>query len=145
MTGEVSLSEGSGPFQELVGLKYPRIEKGYSQCVLEVSEKLLNLNGSVHGGAIYTLADAGMGAALYSTLDKAQRGTTIEVKITYFKPVTSGTLTCDTRVVHKSRTFASLESEIMNDGRLAAKATGTYHISKAKHQFEPGGFGENGS
>jgi len=144
MRGEVSLSEGSGPFQELVGLKYPRIEKGYSQCVLAVSERLLNLvlavserllnlNRSVHGGAIYTLADAGMGAALYSTFDKAQLGTTIEVQIAYFKPVTSGTLTCDTRVVHKTRTFASLESEITNDGRLVAKATGTYHISKAKH------------
>jgi len=130
MTREVSLSEGSGPFQELIGLRYPRIEKGYSQCVLEVSEKLLNFNRSVHGGAMYTLADAGMGGALYSTLDKAELGTTIEVQIAYFKPVTSGTLTCDTRVVHKTRTFASLESEIMNDGRLVAKATGTWHISK---------------
>jgi uncharacterized protein (TIGR00369 family) len=132
MTEKLPPSEGSGPFQELIGLKYSKIEKGHSQCVLEVSQKLLNFNKRMHGGAIYAMADAAMGGALYSSLNEDEVGTTIEVKITYFKAVTSGSLTADAKVIHKSRKLASLEAELRNDGHLVAKALATWYISKAK-------------
>ncbi|MBW2142730.1 MAG: PaaI family thioesterase [Deltaproteobacteria bacterium] len=51
---------------------------------------------------------------------------TVEIKISYFVPVTSGTLTCDTRVVHKGKKIATLESEIRQDETLVAKAIGTF-------------------
>lgn len=124
-------SEGFNPFGELIGLNFSRCEKGYSQCVLEV-KKLPNPHRVLHGGVIYSMADTGMGGALYSYLDDDELCATIEIKIVYFTAVTSGTLICDTQLVHRSKKIATLESDIKNDGRLIAKAMGTFFISKVK-------------
>jgi acyl-CoA thioesterase len=66
-------AKGFSPFRELVGVTVTKVENGYSHCVLEVDKKLLNPAGIVHGGAIYTLADSGMGAALFSSFARAAR------------------------------------------------------------------------
>ena len=124
--------EGFNPFGDLIGLTFTRVEKGCSQCVLEVDRKLLNPFRILHGGATYTMADTGMGAALLSCIDADQQCSTIEIKIVYFKSVISGTLTCDTKVIHKSKRIATMESEIKHEGRLVAKALGTWSIYQEK-------------
>ncbi len=125
-------SEQFNPFGELIGLNFSECENGYSRCALEVAEKLLNPHKVLHGGVVYSLADTGMGAALYSDLDDDELCATVEIKIVYFVAVTSGTLTCETKVIHRSKRIAALESEIKNDGRLTAKAMGTFSVSKVK-------------
>jgi acyl-CoA thioesterase len=65
-------------------------------------------------------------------MDEDELCATIETKIVYFKAVTSGTLVCDTKVVHRSKRIAAMESEISNDGNLVAKALGTFSVFKAK-------------
>jgi len=125
-------SQGFNPFGELIGLNFIKWERGYSQCILEVNEKLLNPHKVLHGGVIYSMADTGMGGALYPCLDDDELCATIEIKIVYFKAVTSGTLTCDTRIVHRSKKIAALESEIKNDGHFIAKAVGTFSIFRVK-------------
>ncbi|MEN3017358.1 MAG: PaaI family thioesterase [Candidatus Methanosuratincola petrocarbonis] len=125
-------SEGFNPFGELIGLNFSKCEKGYSYCILEINEKLLNPHKVLHGGVTYSMADTGMGAALYSDLDEDELCATIEIKIVYFKAVTSGILTCETKVIHKSKKFAIMESEIKNNGYPIAKAIGTFSIFKVK-------------
>ena len=124
--------EGFNPFGDLIGLAFTKAEEGCSQCVLEVDRKLLNPFRILHGGATYTMADTGMGAALLSCIDADQQCSTIEIKIVYFKSVISGTLTCDTKVIHKTKRIATLESEIKHEGRLVAKALGTWSIYQEK-------------
>jgi len=119
-------------FGKHTGLTYTRWEKGYSQCVLEVNDVLLNPYGTVHGGAIFTMADSGMGFALVPCLDEGERCASIEISIAYLKAVTSGTLTCDTTVIQRSSRSAILESEIKSGSRLVAKALGTWIIYKKK-------------
>ncbi len=125
-------SKGFNPFGELIGLNFTNLESGYTQCVLNVNEKLLNPHKVLHGGVIYSMADTGMGGALYSLLDESELCATIEIKIVYFKAVKSGNLTCETRVIHKSKKIAVMESEIINNKQLVAKAYGTYSIFKIK-------------
>ena len=120
------------PFSVVIGLGFRRLEKGYSQGILEVTDRLLNFNGHLHGGVIYSMADTGMGGALFSCLEKDERCTTIEIKIVYLHAVTSGTLTCETKLTHRSKRIAVLESEIQNEGRLIAKAIGTFYVFKAR-------------
>lgn len=133
MPNEVDLeSEGFHPFGELIGLIVSKLEKGYSECVLEVKEKLLNPHKVVHGGVISTMAGTGMGGALYPYLDEDELCAAIEIKTVYFIAVASGVLTCRTKLIHKGKRIATLESEIEHDGRLVAKAIGTYSIFKAK-------------
>lgn len=125
-------AKGFSPFRELVGVNFTKVENGYSHCVLEVDKKLLNPAGIVHGGAIYTLADSGMGAALYSFLDEDELFLTVEASIFYLKAVSSGTLICESKVVHKGRRTAVMEAEIRNEGQLVAKAMGTFSIYRGK-------------
>ena len=129
--------EGFDPFGGLIGLKFTKYGDGSSQCVLEVEKKHLNPHGTLHGGVAYSMADTGMGAALYSCMDQDELCATIETKIVYFRAVTSGTLVCDTKVVHRSKRIAAMESEISNDGNLVAKALGTFSVFRAKAAGTP--------
>jgi len=124
--------EGLDRFGKHAGLTYTRWEKGYSRCVLKVNDSLLNPYGTVHGGALFTMADSGMGFALVPTLEEGERCASIEVSIVYLKPATSGTLTCDTTVIQRTSKSAILESEIKNEGLLIAKALGTWIIYKKR-------------
>ena len=125
-------SPGFNPFGELIGLSFSQLENGHSRCALQVTDRLLNPNRVLHGGVIYSLADTGMGGALYTDLDEDESCATVEISIVYFAAVTSGALTCDTKLVHRSKRIAVLQSEVENDGRLVAKALGTYSVFKAK-------------
>ncbi len=79
--------KGFHPFGDLIGLKFSKLEKGYSQCTLEVVDKLLNPHKVVHGGVLYSTADTGMGAAAYTDLGKNELCVTVEIKINYFKAI----------------------------------------------------------
>jgi len=70
------------------------------------------------------------GYARIWVLEKGELCATVEIKITYFKPVRAGNLICDTRVIHKGKTIGILESEIKNNGTLVSKAYGTFSIFK---------------
>ena len=120
------------PFGDLIGLKFTKLEKGYSQCSLDVVENLLNPHKVVHGGVLYSMADTGMGAASYTNLGKNELCATIEIKINYFKAVKAGTLICNTKVIHQGKKIVTMDSEIMNDGQIVAKAMGTYSVFKIK-------------
>jgi len=124
--------EGFDPFGDLIGLTFTRCEDGFSRCLIEVSEKLLNPHKTLHGGVAYSMADTGMGAALYTRMDEGELCATIEIKIVYFKAVTTGKLTCDTKLIHRSKKIAALESEIKLGEQLVAKALGTFSIFEDK-------------
>lgn len=116
------------PFGDLLGLSFEKCEKGISRCFLVVNEDLLNPHEVTHGGVLFTLADTGMGGALYTELGEGESCSTIEIRISYFRAVASGLLTCESKIVNRGKSIATLESEIKNEGRLVAKATGTFFI-----------------
>jgi len=119
------------PFADLVGLEFLSVKDGTSHCMLTIEEKHLNPNKVAHGAVAYTLADTGMGAALYSALEKGtiKSMATVEIKINYFKPAISGELHCKTKVIHCGRKLANLESEIWEADKLIARANGTFFIN----------------
>ena len=81
---------GFHPFGDLIGLQFVKCEGGQSQCVLKVDQRLLNPHKVVHGGVLYSMADTGMGGAVYTVMEKDELCATIEIKITYFKAVKVG-------------------------------------------------------
>jgi len=113
---------------DLVGLEFTAIEEGYSRGTVDVREELLNPHGVLHGAVAYTMADTGMGAALYPDLGGDEACATIEVKISYLEPITEGTVTCESRVVRRGGSVAHLESDVRNGGESVARATGSFSI-----------------
>ena len=128
MAREIVRRKGFNPFADLIGLEVGEAGEGSARFVLPAAAHIMNPHRVVHGAAIYAMADNGMGAALYTTLAEHESCSTIEIKINYMRPVSAGTLVCDTTVVHRGRTTAVLESVITNGGELVARAQGTFSI-----------------
>lgn len=120
--------KGFNPFGELPGLHFVQIEGGKSVCRLDVAPQLFNPVGVVHGGVMYALADTGMGGALVSDLQKDQFCSTIEIKISYLRTVTGGTLTCNESIMHRGKRIAFMSAEVHCGDLLVAQATGTFAI-----------------
>jgi acyl-CoA thioesterase len=119
-------------FAELIAMKVDEQRTGFSSLSLVVTDDHLNPHKVVHGAVIYALADTGMGAALYPTLEDGQICATIEIKINYFKPVTAGQLTCVTELLNRGKTIANLESKVYLAGKLIAAANGNYAVFKPR-------------
>ena len=84
------------PFADLIGLRFEALSAGHSQCALDIGERHRNPNGVAHGAVLYAMADTGMGAALFATLQPGERCATIQITMNYFKPVAAGPVTCTT-------------------------------------------------
>jgi acyl-CoA thioesterase len=125
---------GSGPgaLARLLGIRPVSMGDGRARFELTVREDHLNPNGVVHGGIVYSLADTAMGAALFSALDPGQSCTTLEIKINYLAPVTSGELAAEASVIGRTKRTGVLEARVHGDGgALVAVATGTFYIQQA--------------
>jgi acyl-CoA thioesterase len=120
------------PFVEHVGLRIEEHGADHSVCKLDVENYHLNSTGVVHGGVLFTLADTGMGAALYPTLAIDEICATIEIKINYFKPVHSGLMICTSQIVNRGNSIANIESCVTSGEVLVAKANGSFSIFKRK-------------
>lgn len=120
------------PFARLAGIKITRCDKGYSQCVIEISDQTLNLHRTAHGGAISTLVDCGMYYALHPLINEDEAVRTVQLQVNYFAMASSGVLVCESKIVNKGKRIATLESQVTNEGTLVAKATGIIYVSKVK-------------
>lgn len=116
------------PFAEHLGLTIVRREAGLSTCTLDVRPEHLNPHGVVHGAVLFALADTGMGAALYPTLQADESCATIEIKINFLKAVRTGRIDCSTTMLGRGRRVANLESRLLVDGELVASANGNFAI-----------------
>ena len=128
-------SSGFNPFGALIGLNFESCAEGASRCTIELREDLVNPHGVLHGGVIYSMADTGMGGALYSLLAAEEGCATRRITIKYSRPVETGTVICDTKVLHRRGQLAELDSVIRADSRIVARARGVYAIFKIQSEM----------
>jgi len=91
-------------------------------------EHAYNAIGSVHGGYAATLLDSACGVAVHSKLTAAQAYTTLDLNISYLRPLTldSGLVRAEGRVRSIGRRAAFAEATLTDSqGRLCATATST--------------------
>lgn len=119
-------------FGRHVGIRWESAEKGRARCYVDVADIHMNPNGIVHGGVTYSLVDQAMGAALYSTLQPGEAGTTLEIKINYLRAVKEGRLSCEAWLVQREGDIAVLESEVVAGDALVCKGLGTYMVLTPK-------------
>lgn len=116
------------PFADLIGLRILQVQDNQSICSLTVKDELFNPHDVIHGGVLYSMADTGMGSALYPALQAGEICATIDIKINYFKPVLKGEILCKSTVVNRGKSIANVEAEISVDDRLVDKANGNFAI-----------------
>lgn len=119
---------GDVGFAKLIGLDLTDVEAGYSRGELTVTDQLKNPHDVLHGAVAYAMADTGMGAALTPDLEAEEATATIEIKISYLRPVFEGQLVCETEMVNRGGSVAFLESDVHQAGESVARATGSFAI-----------------
>ena len=92
----------------------------------EATERHANPMGTLHGGVFCDVADAAMGMAYASRLDEGETFTTLELKMSFIRPVWTGKLRAEGRVLDGGRTIGLVECHIRDARkRLVAHATST--------------------
>jgi 1,4-dihydroxy-2-naphthoyl-CoA hydrolase len=98
----------------LLGLNVTKVGSGSIELELEVEEKHLAINGSLHAGTVVTLADTAAGNGCMANLpDHAIGFTTIELKCNLINTARSGKIVCFSKCLHAGRTTQIWESKIM--------------------------------
>lgn len=116
------------PFMELCGIELLKDENGTFYVQTEVTEKLHNPYGIVHGGLFFTMADiiTGVTARLCG-----KPAVTLDSNFHFLSNVSSGTLTARAEVVRTGNTVAVIRADIKdNSGTLLAEGTFTYYFLK---------------
>jgi acyl-CoA thioesterase len=122
-------SRGEIRFWTTLGMKLTDAGCGWSKVRLPFSPALANGAGVMHGGAVFTAADAAVGVAAMGLLDADENVATIEMKVNFIKPVTEGEIVAQARILHKGRNTAIGEAVVRDaDGRLVAQALATYAV-----------------
>jgi len=116
------------PMGETLGFTLVEIDRGRAVFEGTPDRTVYNPLDSVHGGYAATLLDSACGIAVHSQLDAGRGHTTLELKVSYLRPLTenSGTVRAAGRVISMGRRVAFAEATLHDgEGRLCATATST--------------------
>jgi uncharacterized protein (TIGR00369 family) len=81
----------------------------------------------MHGGVMADIADAAMGIAISTTISPEEDFTTMEMKISFFRPHIKGPLRAEGVVAKRGRRVAFAEAVLRNQNKeIVAKANGTW-------------------
>ncbi|NTF35042.1 PaaI family thioesterase [Rhizobium skierniewicense] len=119
---------GRPPIGDTLDFELVEVGDGWAAFVGRPGLRAYNPIGTVHGGYAATLLDSACGCAAHSKLTADQVYTTVELKVSYIRPVTTdaGPLRAEGHVVSMGRRIAFTEATLKDEtGRLYATATST--------------------
>lgn len=115
------------PFARLLGIKLDAIEAGEATLSLHIREDFKQNAGVVHGGVIASLIDSATAFAILPLLQPDERTTTVDLTISYLRPLVAGVVVARAKVLRAGRRVIATSAELFdNDGKLAATALSTY-------------------
>jgi uncharacterized protein (TIGR00369 family) len=117
----------SVPYAKLLGFELDEVSPGAATLGLKIRKDLMQNNGVVHGGAIASLIDTATAFAIIPLLTPEEKVTTVDLTISYLRPITKGRVTAVAKVVRAGRRLFVVSAEVKDaDGTLAATALSTY-------------------
>jgi uncharacterized protein (TIGR00369 family) len=115
------------PFAKLLGIKLDAIEPGDATLSLQIRDDFKQNVGVVHGGVIASLIDTATAFAILPLLNADERTTTVDLTISYLRPLTAGSMVARAKVLRAGKRLIVVSAELFDDGRtLAATALSTY-------------------
>jgi len=117
----------SDSFPNMVGIKLIEVAEGKAIVEMEVTDEHLNLLGTTHGGAIFTLADTALGLASNS---RGRQSVALNVQINFIKGTKTGDILTASAVEEQLTRKTGVYSVRITDrsGALVAVATGTCYV-----------------
>jgi acyl-CoA thioesterase len=119
---------GRDQFAKHGGIELVEVSKGYAKAVMAIRQMHLNGVGTVHGGAIFTLADFVFAAASNS---HGTIAVAISVSISYVKAAINGILTAEAKEESINPKLATYRVRVTDEtGDLVASFQGMVYRKK---------------
>jgi uncharacterized protein (TIGR00369 family) len=119
------------PLARLIGFRMAVVEPQRIVMELDPDESLENTIGLLHGATAAALLDTAMGCAISTMLPAGQASVTLDLKLTYLRPlsVRSGTIQAEGKVIKFGRQTSYTEGFVRDGaGHLAVHATATFSM-----------------
>ena len=119
------------PLAKLIGFRMATVDPGRIVMELDPDESLENTIGLLHGATAAALIDTAMGCAISTMLPAGQGSVTLDLKLTYLRPlsVKSGTIQAEGKVIKLGRQASYAEGFVRDGaGNLAVHATATFSM-----------------
>ena len=119
------------PLARLIGFRMALVEPQRIVMELDPDESLENTIGLLHGATAAALLDTAMGCAISTMLPAGQASVTLDLKLTYLRPlsVRSGTIQAEGKVIKLGRQTSYTEGFVRDGaGHLAVHATATFSM-----------------
>jgi uncharacterized protein (TIGR00369 family) len=115
----------NNPFLRFLGIELLDAGEGWVKMKMPFRAEFLQPY-TIHGGAIYSLADTAATHSLMTMTYPQELATTVEQRINFLKAVRGEDIYCEARVVHLGKTLAYTEATLTTaDGTLVAKSAAT--------------------
>ena len=118
----------TGLFTHL-GIEFVEVTPDRVLARLTVTEKLMTVGGTVHGGTLMAFADSVGAAGTVANLAEGQRTATLESKTNFIAGCRSGTVQAEAKPIHKGKRTHVWETRITDEsGKLLSVTTQTQMI-----------------
>lgn len=115
-------------FYNVNGLSLDSLSENGARGSMTVTPRLTNPLGTIHGGALATLADT-VAASAATTL--GAEIVTLSSTMNYLRAVSLGKIFCEARIIKSGKTVVVCDVEISDsDNRLIATGTFTFYKTK---------------
>jgi uncharacterized protein (TIGR00369 family) len=123
------------PYADTMGMELVEVDEGRVVFVGRPSARYLNPVGTIQGGWAGTILDGAMAHAVHTSLKAGEAYTTLEMKISFVRPVlpSTGAVRCEGNLIHRGRRTATSEGRLFDEhGKLLAHGSETCIILPAE-------------
>jgi uncharacterized protein (TIGR00369 family) len=107
--------------------EYP--DEGRIEIAFHPTADMLNPRGAVQGGFVAAMLDDTMGPAIVSSTNCEEGMVTIDMNVTYLRPVYPGRVIGKGRIINRGRTIVYMEAELFDEaGEMLARATSSGRV-----------------
>lgn len=128
------------PFNQLMGMELLEIDPGRARLSMSWREDLCQPAGILHGGTLASLVDTAIAHAILLTPEHRAlrdehggRMVSVDLRLKYLRPVSSGQVFCEARVVRMGRQIIHADAVVSDpDGKQVVLGDSIYMLIKSQ-------------
>lgn len=128
MLARFSNSKKRPPCTETVGMRLTHVDQAnmIARYEFEAKPEFANPTGAIQGGFIAAMLDEAMSATAIIASNVTMNAPTLEMKISFLRPLFVGKATAEARILKWGRSTCFIEAELFDpEAKLVAKASAT--------------------